>query len=255
MTRLVNGVALAAVLVGMTAVVPRAQTTSTSSETKSFEIIEVRGNTLDVRLPEGTKEIVVPADFRFVVNGQSLAVGDLKPGMKGTATITTRTTVTPISVTEVKSGQVVVRSGGTLIVRTDDGVKSFTQSDVEKRGINLMKNGQPAKYTDFREGDRLSATIVTSMPPHVLTEQEVQAAVHSEPAAAPRATAARAPAASSSTAAAAPASVAASPTLSASAQTPGTLPKTASSWPSLAFASMLSLAMGLALTLRRRAVR
>lgn len=250
MTRLVNGVALAAALVCITAVALPAQTTSTSSETKSFEIIEVRGNTLDVRLPEGTKELTVPADFRFVVNGQSLAVGELKPGMKGTATITTRTTVTPISVTEVKSGQVVVRSGGTLIVRTDEGVKSFTQSDVEKRGMNLMKNGQPAKYTDFREGDRLSATIVTSMPPHVLTEQEVQAVVH-EPAPAPRATASRAPAASSSTAAPAPASLAASPTLSASAQTPGTLPKTASSWPLLAFASLLSLAMGLALTIRR----
>jgi LPXTG-motif cell wall-anchored protein len=34
-----------------------------------------------------------------------------------------------------------------------------------------------------------------------------------------------------------------------------TLPKTASSWPLLAFASLLMLAIGLTLTLRRRLVR
>ena len=36
-----------------------------------------------------------------------MSVRELKPGMKGTATITTRTTVTPVTVTEVKNGTVV----------------------------------------------------------------------------------------------------------------------------------------------------
>ena len=65
------------------------------------------GNTLVVRLPEGTRELTVADDFRFIVNGQPLSVRELKAGMKGTATITTRTTVTPVTVTEVKNGTVV----------------------------------------------------------------------------------------------------------------------------------------------------
>ena len=102
-----------------------------SSETKSFEVLAVDGNQLDVKLPEGTRELTVPDDFRFTVNGQQLSVHQLKPGMKGTATITTRTTVTPVTVTEVKNGTVVVRSSAGIIVRTDEGVKSFTP---ERRG-------------------------------------------------------------------------------------------------------------------------
>ena len=31
------------------------------------------GNRLVVKLPEGTRELTVPADFRFTVNGEPLA--------------------------------------------------------------------------------------------------------------------------------------------------------------------------------------
>ena len=156
-----------------------AQQTATSSETKAFEVIAVDGNQLVVRLPEGTRELTVADDFRFIVNGQSLSVRELKVGMKGTATITTRTTVTPVTVTEVKNGTVVVRSGSTIIVRTEEGVRSFTQGEVDKRGVKIMRSGKPAQVSDFREGDQLSATIITSRPPQVMTEKEVQATLAS----------------------------------------------------------------------------
>ena len=64
--------------------------TTTSSETKNFEVLAVDGNTLVVRLPEGTRELTVADDFRFTVNGQQLSVRQLKAGMKGTATVTTQ---------------------------------------------------------------------------------------------------------------------------------------------------------------------
>ena len=166
---------LAAAFVCATAGVSQAQTTSTSTETKSFEVLAVDGNTLVVRLPEGTRELTVPDDFRFTVNGQQLSVQQLKVGMKGTATVTTRTTVTPVTVTEIKNGTVAMQTGMSIIVRTDEGIKSFTQSDVDKRGVKIMRSGKPAQISDFREGDRLSATIITSKPPTVLTEKEVQA--------------------------------------------------------------------------------
>jgi len=38
-----------------------------------------------------------------------------------------------------------------------------------------MKNGKPAELSEFHSGDKLSATIITSMPPHVLSQKEVEA--------------------------------------------------------------------------------
>ena len=180
MTHAMTRVILAAAVVCLTASVSQAQpSTSTSSTTKAFEVLAVSGNTLDVKLPEGTRELTVPEDFRFTVNGQQLSVHELKPGMKGTATITTKTTVTPVTVTEVKNGTVMQRSGSSIIVRTDEGIKMFSQGDVDKRGVKMVKDGQPAELTDFREGDKLSATIITSRPPKVMTEQQVNATLAS----------------------------------------------------------------------------
>lgn len=155
-------------------------------------------------------------------------------------------------VTEVKSGTVVHSVGTTIIVRTDEGVRSFTQGEVDKRGVKIMGSGKPAQVSDFRQGDRLTATIITSMPPRVLTEQEVQA------------TLATAPAASAGAGAAAARSAGGAPVPSSSAsRTPAsapagaaarTLPKTASARPLLGLASVLSLALGLTLMVRRRFV-
>ena len=111
MSRTTIRVVMAAMAVCFTAVTSTAQTTTTSTQTKKFEVIAVNGNDLVVKLPEGTREIKVPDDFRFTVDGQQLAARDLKPGMKGTATITTKTTVTPVVVTEVKNGEVMQASG------------------------------------------------------------------------------------------------------------------------------------------------
>src|ERR1700752_827053 len=120
MTRAMSRAALAAAFACFTTVVSLAQQSSTT-ETKSFEVIAVDGNQLVVKLPEGTRELTVPDDFRFTVNGKPLSVRELTPGMKGTAVVTTRVTVVPVTVTEVKDGQVVVKSGSGVIVRTSEG--------------------------------------------------------------------------------------------------------------------------------------
>jgi LPXTG-motif cell wall-anchored protein len=235
---------LAAALVGVTGVASLAQTT-TATETKTFEVLAVDGNQLVVRLPEGTRELTVADDFRFTVNGRSLSVSELKPGMNGSATITTHTTVTPVTVTEVKNGTVVQRSGSTILVRTGNEVKKFTQGDLEKRNMTILRDGKAADVSDFREGDRLTATIITTKPPQVLTQKEVQATL----------AASKAPEAAPPPPRPAPPSDPVTPATAPAPEAPAaptTLPKTASSQPLIALAGVLSLA--LAMVLRRSRV-
>jgi LPXTG-motif cell wall-anchored protein len=153
---------------------PLAQTTTV--ETRNFEVIAVDGNKLVVRDERGTNELTVPQDFRFTVDGKSMAVSDLKPGMKGQATVTTTTTVKPVVITEVKEGEVLRASSVSVTVRGADGqTRRFTQGELDQRGIQIVKDGRPVRVADLRRGDKLSATIVTAGAPVVLTAQEVEA--------------------------------------------------------------------------------
>jgi LPXTG-motif cell wall-anchored protein len=233
-----------AVVCGMAVASQAGQTTTSTQTTKSFEVLSVQGGQLVVKLPEGTRELTVPDDFRFTVDGKQLALAELKPGMKGTATITTRTTVTPVTVTEVKNGTVMQATGASVLVKTDEGFKNFTQGDLDKRGVKIMRDGKLVDLSSLRKDDRLSATIITSKPPHVLTEKEVNATLAAAPAA--------------GGAAGAPAGSTAAATTGAGAGSAGAapaarkLPKTASSWPLLGLASALMIVLALGLTLRRR---
>ena len=256
--------ALCSAVVCLTAAAASAQTT-TSSETKKFQVISVEGNVLVVRLPEGTREMTVADDFRFNVDGKMLSVHELKPGMAGTATVTTKTTVTPVTVTEVKNGTVMQNLGTSILVRTDDGMKMFSQGDIDKRGIKIMRDGKVAEISDLRANDRLTATFVTSKPPRVMTEREVQATLAKSGGAgagtpgAAGASPSGAGAASSSGAAkpgAATSGAAGSGAATSGAATTGgaarTLPKTASPLPLVGLAGLASLVAGLGLTVRRR---
>jgi len=241
MSRAISRIMLVvAVVCGMAVASQAGQSTTSTLQTKSFEVLSVQGSQLVVRLPEGTRELTVPDDFRFTVDGKQLTVAELKPGMKGTATITTRTTVTPVTVTEVKNGTVMQASGASVLVKTDEGFKNFTQGDLDKRGVKIMRDGKMVDLSSLRKDDRLSATIITSKPPRVMTEKEVNATLAASPAAG-----AAAPAGSTAAATSGAGSAQGAPA-------PRKLPKTASSWPLLGLASAAMIALALGLTLRRR---
>src|SRR4030095_2251874 len=124
MSRSFTRVVLIAVLMCLVGAVTFAQTTtSTLTENKKFEVISVDGNTLVVKLPEGTREISVPYDLKCTVDGKQLSVRELMPGMAGMATITTRTKSTPVTVTEVKNGEVVMAGGGRSFVGSPAGAQ------------------------------------------------------------------------------------------------------------------------------------
>jgi hypothetical protein len=215
---------LAAVLAVPFAGTAQAQTTTTT-EVNKFEILAVDGNNLVVRNEKGTHDYVVPDDFRFTVDGKKLSVKELKPGMKGTATVTTKTTLTPVTVTEIKEGTVVSATNYSVNVRSSEGVRRFTQSELDDRGVQILKEGRIIRIRDLKQGDQITATIFSKAPPVVLTETEVQAtlaqAAPAPAAPAPAATPAATPAAAAAPPAAAPPASPA-PAKAAPAQPPAT---------------------------------
>jgi hypothetical protein len=173
---LLSGVILIGALCLALAGALQAQTKTTNIAQRNFEVISVDGNKLVVRDEKGAEEITVPNDFRFMIDGKSMAVSDLKPGMKGTATITTTTTVKPVVITEVREGEVLRASDLSVTVRLPDGnTRRFTQGELDKRDIQILKDGKPVRVADLHRGDKLTATLITSAAPVVLTEKEVEA--------------------------------------------------------------------------------
>jgi hypothetical protein len=158
--------------------------TTTATETRTFEVLAVAGNRVVVQEPAGTREYTIPPGFRFTVDGKRVSVTELKPGMKGTATITTRTTIKPVEVTRVVDAEVFRVSGPAVIVRGPKGLQMFSPGDVERRSVTIHKDGSLVELSDLREGDRLTATIVTEGTPKVLTEREVEVALAAVPVAA-----------------------------------------------------------------------
>ena len=184
-SRLVNERAawLAAVFVmlvlGLTfAGTPLAQTqTTTTVNVRKFEVITVDGNHLVLRDERGTNEYTVPSDFLFTVDGKKMSVSDLKAGMKGTATVTTTTTIKPVVVTEIRRGVVLIVGQGSVTVRDEaDGLrKRFTQDQLNDRGLQIFKDGRAIGISQLNKGDEITATVISQHPPVVVTEQDVQA--------------------------------------------------------------------------------
>lgn len=153
-----------------------AQDTKTQkTEVFTFQVISVDGNDVVISDSSGARELTVPDDFRFTVDGNPMSVHDLKAGMKGTAAVTTTTTTRPVYVTTVKKGTVVRQAGSSVWVKTDAGTRKFTKQEIDARGIKIIMDGKPTRLIDLKAGDTLTATIITTGPPEVLTEKQVQA--------------------------------------------------------------------------------
>ena len=156
---------------------PRAQTQTMTVAVRNFEVIAVDGNHLILRDERGTSDYFVPPDFVFTVDGKKMTVADLRAGMKGTATVTTTTTITPVVVTELRSGVVLSTwvNSVTVLDRTDGVRKKFTQDQLNARGLQIFKDGKAIPISQLNKGDEITATVISQRPPEVVTEREVEA--------------------------------------------------------------------------------
>ncbi len=143
-----------------------AQTTTKSTEYRNFEVISVDGNKVVYKSEKGIREVTLPDDFKLTMDGKTIGVHDLKPGMKGTAAITTTTTTQPVTVTEVRNAKVLATAGNAIIVRGQNGVRKFTIDDVADKNITIIREGEHVDLQSLRVGDMLTATIITRHPPY-----------------------------------------------------------------------------------------
>jgi LPXTG-motif cell wall-anchored protein len=249
----VLGIGLLAVAAGVATAQQPSQTTSTqmgkpetTTTTRHVEgtVVSVNGNKVVGRDASGKHtEYTIPEGFKFQYQGKDIGVAELKPGMHVSATITTTTTLTPVSVMDVRKGTVLAVSGDNIIIRGPNGIRRFSNQDAQLHNAKVMRNGQAVSLSDLREGDVITAVIVTEAEPKIVTEREAKAMASSAPAPAP------APAHVAAAPAPAPAPAAAPASAPAPAKK---LPKTASQAPLVGLIGALSIAVGLGLTLVRR---
>ena len=145
-------------------------------EIKYGEVLDVEGDVVLVSDAEGVREITIPEGFHFDLDGKSVGVRDLKPGMKFTTFITTTETPHQMITTEVRSAEVLHVVGSIVMVKMQDGeIKKFSPKDMRTKDVILEdRQGNPIELSQLKKGQKLNATIVTKQPPTTLTQKEYQ---------------------------------------------------------------------------------
>lgn len=226
--------------------------TTTQTEVKSGTVVYVSGNDLVVKADDGTvKHFVVPDSTTFNVDGQQLSVHDLKAGTRLTRTITTTSKSEDVRNVKVIKGKVWMVNAPYLIVTLENGQnKQFKVPD----GMKFNVNGQQVSVFHLKKGMNLTATVVTTTPTTMVSEQRdisgtgpVEAKM-AKPATPPQQGALLIDDGS----APAPVDVASNEAPAAATEPkPAKLPKTGSSWPLIGLIGMILLTAGLVLRIRR----
>jgi len=127
------------------------------------EVVYVSGNQVMVKMEDGqVKEFTVPDDATAIVDGRTVTIADLRPGMKLERTITTTTTEKTVKT---------VRSGtGTIVnIQAPNWVTvQFADNTVERlkipAGAQFTVDGVKKTAFELRKGMRISATRVVENP-------------------------------------------------------------------------------------------
>lgn len=218
-------------------------TTSTGQATektqvRSAEVIYASGNDLVVKTDDGqVKHIKVPEGATATVDGQQVAIHDLKPGTKLQRTITTTTTPETVTTVRTIKGTVwQVQPPVSVILSLPNGTnKQFKIPAGQKFDIN----GKQTDAWGLKKGMNVTATVITERPDTMIAQTGTTTGEAPPPPETPPQEGALL--VEEEEAVPAPTQVA------EAEQQPMTLPQTASDLPVIGFVGVLALAIGLKL--------
>ena len=222
-----------------------------TTKTERGEVVYVSGNDLVVRAEDGQIRHFpnVPDSVRITVDGQQLSVHDLKVGMKVQRTITTTTTPKMITTVQTVTGKVWhVTPPMSVILTLEDGKN---QEFKIPKNQKFKVNGEMLDAFALRPGMIITATKIVEVPEQVVTQQRKLTGTMPPPPPAPPADQPMLVATSSPK----PMPSTPPPTEVASAATPATLPKTASSVPLIGLLGLVSLVLALGIRISRAGLR
>ncbi len=162
-----------AILLIACAAVTMAQVKTTTSEKKGAatsevtvergEVVYVSGNDIVVRMENGEiRHVTAPDGATGVVDGKTVTVADLKPGMKLQRTITTTSTPKTVKTVRTGTGTVVnVMPPSSVTVRFEDNtVQQFRIPKNQKFNID----GRDLTAFELKPGMKITATRITETP-------------------------------------------------------------------------------------------
>src|SRR5690242_14358642 len=82
------------------------ESTAVKQTLKQGTVESVAGNKVVLREADGPHEYTLPDGFKFQLNGQSVGVDQIKPGMQVGAVVTDKVTTRNVTVTRVAKGTV-----------------------------------------------------------------------------------------------------------------------------------------------------
>lgn len=138
------------------------------------EVILVQGNDLVLKMEDGTIRHIanVPESATATVDGRTVHIQDLKPGMHLQRTVTTTTTPKVITTVRTVTGTVWhVNPPTSVILTLEDG---RNQQFKIPNGQKFMVNGQETDAWGLRKGMKVSGSRIVEEP---ITEVEQQAKI------------------------------------------------------------------------------
>lgn len=218
--------------------------TGTTYDLRDAEIIAVQGNEILFKSTDGYRLYTVAPDYRFMVNGQPVAMAQLKPGMKMTSQIQTTKPFVTMTTTEMRNAEVVTAGGTSVAIKDQSGQqRTFSDREFKDMQIVFMKDGRVVSASDLKQGDRVTAVMLTEGPASASGTTGMTGTTGSTGTTSPRPYESPSPSRD----------VASSSTYGEDTSTrERNLPKTASPWPLVALAGIFLIAIGGAVTLARR---
>jgi RNase P/RNase MRP subunit p29 len=136
------------------------------------EVVHVAGNDLVVKMEDGSIRHFanVPESARATVDGQTLGIHDLKPGMKLEKTLTVTTTPQTITTVKTVTGKVWhVTPPNSVILTLEDG---STQQFKIPKGQEFTVDGEKRDAWGLKKGMTISATKIVEEPQVVVEHQQ-----------------------------------------------------------------------------------